>query len=117
MIDDYKAFLEQKKHTSIDFGIKPKFIPDYMFDFQQSIAEKTILKGRYADFIDTGLGKTIIELIVATNYIRSINCRVLIITPLAVAFQFIKESEKFGLDDIEYSKDGKFKSKIVICLN
>jgi hypothetical protein len=39
----------------------------------------------------------------------------LILTPLAVAFQFILEAEKLGIDDIEYSKDGKFTKKIVIC--
>jgi hypothetical protein len=38
----------------------------------------------------------------------------LILTPLAVAFQFIKEAEKFGIDDVEYSRDGKFSKKIVI---
>jgi hypothetical protein len=30
--------------------------------------------------------------------------RYLILTPLAVAFQFILEAEKMGIDDIEYSK-------------
>src|SRR5690606_242686 len=63
----------------------------------------------------TGTGKTIIELVTAVNYIRQTNKRVLIITPLAVAFQFLKEAEKFSIDDIQYSKDGKFKSKIIVC--
>lgn len=112
---NYEQFLEQKRHTSIDYGIKPIWIPDFMFDFQSAIAIEMIIKGRYAGLIDTGLGKTIIELVLACNYIKSTNKRVLLITPLAVAFQFIKEAEKFGIDDIEYSKDGKFKSKIVIC--
>jgi len=40
---------------------------------------------------------------------------VLILTPLAVAFQFIIEAEKMGIDDIEYSKDGTHTKKIVIC--
>jgi len=39
----------------------------------------------------------------------------LILTPLAVAFQFILEAEKLGITDIEYSKDGKHSKKIVIC--
>ncbi len=43
------------------------------------------------------------------------NKPVLIITPLAVAFQFIKEAEKFGIGDIMYSKDGKYNTKIVVC--
>lgn len=112
---DYQNFIESKKHLVNDFGIKPKYIPDGMFDFQKYVSEYAIKKGRCAIFLDTGLGKTIIELTIAQNYVLHTNKPVLIITPLAVAFQFIKEAEKFGIDDIEYSKNGKFKSKIVIC--
>lgn len=112
---NYQQFLEAKKHNSIDYGIKPVFLIDSMFDFQKYIAEYAIKKGRCAVFLDTGLGKTIIELVIARNYNISTNKPVLIITPLAVAFQFIKEAEKFGIDDIEYSKNGKYSSKIVVC--
>jgi superfamily II DNA or RNA helicase len=112
---NYEKFLESKRHSVLSYGIPVTWMPDAMFDFQQSITEKTISKGRYADFIDTGLGKTLIELTVAYNYILATNKPVLIITPLAVAFQFIKEAAKFGIDDIEYSKDGKYSKKIIIC--
>ena len=112
---EYLAFLESKKHSSSDYGIEPNFIPDAMFDYQKYVSEYLIKKGRAACFLDTGLGKTIIELTVATNYVRHTNKPVLIICPLAVAFQFIKEAEKFGIDDISYSKDGNYKTKIVVC--
>lgn len=112
---NYQDFIESKKHTIGEFGIKPNYKPNGMFDFQEYVAEYAIKKGRCAVFLDTGLGKTLIELTVARNFNRETNKPVLIITPLAVAYQFIKEAEKFGIDDIEYSKDGKYKSKIVIC--
>lgn len=112
---NYEDFLLRKKHTSIDMGIQPIFHNDMLFDFQKHIAEYAIRKGRSACFVDTGLGKTLIELIVAQNYVLSTNKRVLIITPLAVAFQFITEANKFGIDDVSYSRDGKLISKIVIC--
>jgi ERCC4-related helicase len=112
---NYAEFLESKKHSSIDYGIDTNYITEGMFDYQKYVSEYAIKKGRCAVFLDTGLGKTIIELTIATNYARATNKPVLIITPLAVAFQFIKEAEKFGIDDIEYSKDGNFKSKIVVC--
>lgn len=111
----YLEFLESKRHSSANYGIPVSFMPDKMFDFQKHVTEYSVLKGRCADFLDTGLGKTIIELTHAVNYIRHTNKPVLIITPLAVAFQFIKEAEKFGIDDISYSKDGKYKTKIVVC--
>lgn len=111
----YEQFLESKKHSVNNFGIEPNFLPGNLFDFQLYVAEYNIRKGRCATFLDTGMGKTIIELVVAKNYIHHTNKPVLIITPLAVAFQFLKEAEKFGIDDIEYSRYGKFTKKIIIC--
>lgn len=111
----YAEFLERKRHAPSDYGITPTWLPDGMFDFQKFITERSIKKGRCANFLDTGLGKTLIELAIARNYVISTNKPVLIITPLAVAFQFIKEAEKFGIDDVMYSKDGKYNTKIVIC--
>jgi superfamily II DNA or RNA helicase len=115
MENEYEKFLEGKRHSNINYGIETNFIHPEMFDFQKYVAELAIKKGRQAVFLDTGLGKTIIELTIAKNYIQATNKPVLIITPLAVAFQFIKEAEKFGIDDISYSKDGSYKTKIVIC--
>jgi len=111
---EYLKFLESKKHSASEFGIKPSFIPDKMFDFQKYTAEHLILKGRGAGFLDTGLGKTIIEITKALNFIRHTNKPALILTPLAVAFQFLTEAEKFHIDDIEYCKDGNYKKKLVI---
>jgi hypothetical protein len=111
----YDDFLQSKKHSSNNYGIKPNYLPDQLFDFQKFISEKSILKGRCANFIDTGTGKTFIELVHAVNYMREFNKRILIITPLAVAFQFVKEAAKFGIDEVEYSKDGRFTKKIVLC--
>jgi hypothetical protein len=114
-MEDYLKFLEGKKHLLGSFGFKPNYIPDIAFDFQRFIIEKSVRKGRIAIFADTGLGKTLIQLSIAKNIIQHTNKPVLILTPLAVAFQFILEAEKLGIDDIEYSKDGKFTKKIVIC--
>jgi hypothetical protein len=114
-MEDYVQFIERKKHSIGDFGFEANFIPDMAFDFQRFIIEKSVRKGRIAVFADTGLGKTLIQLSIAKNIIQHTNKRVLILTPLAVAFQFILEAEKLGIDDIEYSKDGKFTKKIVIC--
>ncbi len=114
-MDSYEKFLESKKHSLGEFGFEPLFIPDIAFDFQKFVIEKAVRKGRIANFLDTGLGKTLIQISIAQNIVLKTNKRVLILTPLAVAFQFIIEAEKIGIDDIEYSKDGKFTKKIVIC--
>jgi hypothetical protein len=114
-MNDYLEFLERKKHSIGNYGIEPNYLPASLFDYQNYVAEYAIKKGRCAVFLDTGLGKTLIELVIAANYAKATNKPVLIITPLAVAFQFIKEAERFNIDDISHSKDGKYKTKIVVC--
>jgi len=111
----YKEFLERKRHSIGESGFDPAYIPDIAFDFQKAIIEKSVRKGRIANFADTGLGKTLIQLSIAQNIVLKTNRKVLILTPLAVAFQFIIEAEKLEISDIEYSKDGKHTKKIVIC--
>ena len=114
-MNDYLKFLENKRHSISEFGFNSNYIPEIAFDFQKFIIEKAVKKGRMAIFADTGLGKTLIQLSIAKNIINNTNKNVLILTPLAVAFQFIIEAQKLGIDDIEYSKDGKYTKKIVIC--
>jgi len=115
-MNDYQKFLEQKRHSIGDFGFKANFLPDCGFDFQNFVIEKAVRKGRIANFLDTGLGKTLVQISIAKNVIQHTNKRVLILTPLAVGFQFIKEAfDRDITDDIEITKDGKFTKKIVIC--
>ena len=111
----YQQFLQKKKHSLPDQGIKFSYMPDFLFDFQKYACEYSIKKGRNAVFFDTGLGKTLIELVIARNYVIATNKPVLILTPLAVAFQFIKECERFDMGSIQYTKDGSFSSDIVLC--
>ena len=112
---DYQTFLQSKRHTTGQFGFDPVWMPDCAFDFQQHIITKAVRKGRMGIFADTGLGKTLMSLAVAQNIIQYTNKPVLILTPIAVAFQFIKEARRIGIDDIEHTRDGKFSKKIVIC--
>lgn len=111
----YEEFLRSKLHTSGQFGFEPVWMPDCAFDFQEHIIAKAVRKGRMGIFADTGLGKTLQQLAIAENIVRKTNGRVLILTPLAVAFQFIAEAEKIGVGDIAHTKDGKLSAKITVC--
>lgn len=114
-MNDYLSFLESKRHSIGNFGFKANYIPDIAFDFQRYVIEKAVSKGRVAVFLDTGLGKTLVQLSIAKNIVNHTNKKVLILTPLAVAFQFVLEAKKLGIEDVEYSKDGKHTKKIIIC--
>ncbi len=102
----YIDFLEAKTHYGAEDGFDPVWVPDFLFPFQQSLVEWAVRKGRAAIFADCGLGKTPMQLVWAENVRRVTNRPVLIITPLAVAFQTMAEAEKFGID-AAVSRTGK----------
>jgi len=97
-LDSYSLFLEAKKHVGSDHGFDPEWMPDGMFPFQVELVTWACRKGRGAIFADCGLGKTPMQLAWAENVARKTGGRVLILTPLAVAFQTVNEGEKFGVD-------------------
>ncbi len=113
-MESYLEFLGRKQQSIGEFGFNAQYVPEIAFDFQRAIIERSVKKGRAAIFADTGLGKTLIELAIAENLVEKTNKPVLILTPLAVAFQFLAEAEKLGIDDIEHCKNGKFTKKIVV---
>lgn len=110
---EYNEFLQNKLHYGEDSGFNPTFLPDYLFDFQKALVEWSVRKGRAAIFADCGLGKTIIQLVWAQNVAEKSNGNVLILTPLAVGHQTLKEADKFGIETCR-SQDGNFTKNIVI---
>jgi hypothetical protein len=65
-----------------------------------------VRKGRAALFEDCGLGKTPQQLVWAENVVRKTNKPVLLVTPLAVGQQTMREAEKFGIE-AQRTRDGK----------
>lgn len=94
----YFDFLDKKTHSTNDFGFAPEFLPDCLFDFQKYVLDWGIRKGRAAAFEDCGLGKSLQALVWSENVARFAKGRVLILTPLAVATQFVYEGDKFGIE-------------------
>jgi len=109
----YHAFLKKKSQLTGNYGFKPTFMPDYLFEFQKYLVEWSLVKGRAAIFADCGLGKSIMSLVWCQNVIERTSGKCLIITPLAVAAQFVREGEKFGIS-CQRSKDGTPKGDITV---
>ena len=91
--------------TSMD-GFVPNWIPDYLYDFQKTLVDWSLRKGRSAIFADCGLGKTPMQLVWAFNVARHTNKPVIIATPLAVSHQLMTEADKFDIQCVRVS-DGK----------
>ncbi len=94
----YGAFLEGKTQTESNGGFKPLWLPEFLFDFQSALVDWSVRKGRAAIFADCGLGKSVCELVWAENVVRKTNGAVLLLTPLAVTSQMLREAEKFRIE-------------------
>lgn len=103
--DQFHDFLDGKINFGADEGFEPVWMPDILFDFQVNLTEWAIRKGRDAIFADCGMGKTLMQLTWAENVARYTGKRVLILTPLAVAFQTVREGEKIGVE-VTHRREG-----------
>jgi hypothetical protein len=112
-LGDYSAFIDSKQHKGADHGFAPTFMPDQLFDFQKSLVDWSVYKGRDAIFADCGLGKTPMQLTWAENVARHTDKPVLVLTPLAVGYQTVKEGEKFGIE-CHRSQTGETQGRIIV---
>jgi len=95
---DYHTFLDRKSQSDTFAGFEPLWVPDFLFDFQKALLDWSVRKGKSAVFADCGLGKTPLQLVWAENVVRKTNRPVLVLTPLAVSQQTVREGEKFGIE-------------------
>ena len=109
----YERFLARKQQYDGYNGFEPLWMPDWLFDFQQALVDWALRKGRSAIFADCGLGKTPMQLVWAQNVVQKTNKNVIILTPLAVSQQCIREAEKFGIE-AGISRDGISAGKITV---
>lgn len=74
-----------------------------LFDFQKFIVIRALKAGKYAIFADCGLGKTIMQLEWSRLVSLHTGKPVLILAPLAVSGQTIREGAKFHIDVVKYT--------------
>lgn len=96
---EYEEFLQRKLKTKVESGfiVSESELNGNLFDFQKFIVLRALKAGKYAIFADCGLGKTLMQLEWANRVSTYTRKPVLILAPLAVSGQTIKEGEKFGI--------------------
>lgn len=96
-IENYDSFIAAKVKRVRDSGFEPMPFTAPLFDWQKQTVAWAIRKGRAAMFQDCGLGKTIQQLEWAHQVSVHTGGPVVILTPLAVAEQTIREAQRFGI--------------------
>lgn len=100
-MNDYTEFLKQKATVDPSTGLDhvPPLNP-MLYSHQADMVRWALRRGRAALFADCGIGKGPMQMEWADK--QPHEC--LIAAPLAVAHQFVREAEKFGID-LAYAKD------------
>jgi superfamily II DNA or RNA helicase len=92
----YEDFLESKRRIARPVGVtvEAEAINPMLHEWQRAIVAWAVNQGRAAIFADCGLGKTFMQL----EWARLISDRTLILAPLTVARQTVREANKLGID-------------------
>lgn len=102
---DYEEFVRRKRKHIEDAGFTPSDVHSFLFPFQKQIVTNALKRGRYAIFAECGLGKTPMQLSWAEKVHQHTNKPVLILAPLAVGSQTVREGQKFGIK-VRQTQDG-----------
>jgi len=105
-LETYEEFIKSKHHKTITSGVIVHDISDFLYDFQADIVRWALRQGRAAIFADCGLGKTPMQLEWARIVHEYTKGNVLILAPLAVSQQTIREGVKFGIK-VNYCRSQK----------
>ena len=94
MDDEYKSFIATKRIANVFRGktINTSDVHPLLFPFQRDVVRSAVGKGRAALIFDTGIGKSFEQLESA----RLMGVKILIIAPLSVARQTVREAHKIG---------------------
>lgn len=97
-MSSYQEFIKSKAFRHVSSGFEVDALDYPLFDYQSPIVKWACRRGKAAVFADTGLGKTIMQLAWADQVAKHTGGPVIILAPLAVSNQTIKEGEKYGIE-------------------
>lgn len=90
---EYANFLATKRRVFAGHGVTAASLPTQLHPWQAAIVRWALRKGRASVFADCGLGKTFMQV----AWAAALPCRTLILAPLCVAEQTVKEAAKLGI--------------------
>lgn len=98
-MDDYQAFLARKAPVDVATGIDYDCeIHDGLYEFQRAVVRWNLRRGRAANLLDTGLGKSRVMMETARHVIAHTAHPTLVLAPLAVTHQLAREAAAIGVD-------------------
>jgi superfamily II DNA or RNA helicase len=98
MTTEYETYITAKLAISESSGFDCGDLSPSLFPYQRDIVRWALRRGRAAIFADCGLGKTLMQLEWARRVCEHTGGRAIILCPLAVSEQTVREAARFGID-------------------
>ncbi len=103
----YGDFIESKMQVDVPRCEREAVCPAWdLFPWQKLLVERALTRGRSAMFADTGTGKTRMELAWATAIGEITAKPTLLLAPLAVSKQIVREARDVGAEAVYSAGDG-----------
>lgn len=102
-MSSYQKFLDSKALRVPPMGFIPKRLHSSLMPFQRDIVTLAAKLGRFCIWADCGMGKTLMQLEWAHQVARQTQGRVLVLAPLAVSHQTVREADKFNIPGVSYA--------------
>lgn len=113
-IEEYRKFIASRAGADKKSGIDAQTMLDPFKHHQRVSIEYALNAGRSALFLDTGLGKSLCELEWARQVSEYTRKPTLILTPLAVAGQMVREGQKFNIEARQIREQSEVGSGIMV---
>ena len=112
----YRDLIAKKRVAAVPTGLTHRLeLNDGLFDHQRVSTEFALRAGRAALFLDTGLGKTACALEWGRIVVEATNKPVLMLAPLGVVQQHVREAERIGVE-AKSSRTGEPPSRPMIAI-
>ena len=98
----YEDFLASKALRVAPVGFTPTSLSRKLMPFQRDIVTLATKLGRFCVWADCGMGKTLMQLEWAHQVVKQTQGRVLVLAPLAVSHQTVREAAKFKIPGVSY---------------
>ena len=111
---EYREYITNRSVDIANAGFEPEEYNSMLKIHQRNVVEFALERGKTAAFLDTGLGKSIIELEFAHQCAEYTGKPSLILTPLAVAGQMVREGHKFGIEARQIREQSEVGSGVMV---
>lgn len=114
----YREFITNKAVRARPVGITSRVrMSSALKPFQVDIVRWALAQGRAAIFAGTGLGKSLMQLSWADAMSEHTGKPTLILTPLAVSHQTVREAKKFDVRSVAYAADQSQANTSIVVTN